>query len=565
MKIRTALLFIAVCALVCGQGLFPPAGASGNATTVNGGSVPASANVISTNGSSQPVAADAHKITVPFTCAAASASGTAYTCTTSPSFTPAANDRITFVADVASTGSATLAVNGATAATIKKQGGSANLVANDLLAAQRVVLIFDGTNWQMQGLLGNVPAGGGITTLTGDVTASGTGSVAATLANIPTNVIMAGSLLATAVAAPATPATGKGSVYVDSTSKNLAVKDDAGVVKHGVQTDTGTANNYISAIADNGAITKSRPSCATLSDSAGGCSMTFPTSAGVLGTNGSAQAIAASAHGLATPLLCTAASASGTAYTCTTSPTFAPASGDAIVFVADVANTGSATLNVNSSSAATIKKQGGNANLIANDLLIGTRSVLVFDGTNWQMQAQTGNAAAGGTAAPTFFLPFASCNAGSASPGWDIPASGGMVAACVTDGTNGTVQGVLQAADAQTAYYTVLLPTAWTTFTAAKLLLSTTDTTSTHTIIFNIAFACTAAGSVDTPAYNTATAFTTVTIAGGAVSGQVYSTSASSFTLTGCAAGKLAHARITRATDTSTDASVSLAGGLVLE
>ena len=106
---------------------------------------------------------------------------------------------------------------------------------------------------------------------TGDVTNSA-GSLAMTLANIPTAVPMAGSLLATAITAPSTPASGKGSVYVDSTSKNISVKDDAGVVKHGVQTDTGTANNYISAISDAGAITKSRPSCSTLSDSTALCS-----------------------------------------------------------------------------------------------------------------------------------------------------------------------------------------------------------------------------------------------------------------------------------------------------
>jgi len=124
----------------------------------------------------------------------------------------------------------------------------------------------------------NKQAGGvAITSLTGDVTATGPGAAAATLVNIPTGTTMAGTILATAISAPSTPAAGKGNIYVDSTSKNIAVKDDAGTVKHGVQTDTGTANNYISAISDAGAITKSRPSCATLSDSASGCS----TAAGV--------------------------------------------------------------------------------------------------------------------------------------------------------------------------------------------------------------------------------------------------------------------------------------------
>jgi hypothetical protein len=117
-----------------------------------------------------------------------------------------------------------------------------------------------------------------------------------------------------------------------------------------------------------------------------------PTSAPVLGSNALKQLISASAHGVSTPLACAAASASGTAYTCTTSPTFVPADGDSILFEADVANTGAATLNVNASSAAPIKKQGGGAALVANDILAGQDTVLIFDGTNWQMQGQTGNA-----------------------------------------------------------------------------------------------------------------------------------------------------------------------------
>ncbi len=94
--------------------------------------------------------------------------------------------------------------------------------------------------------------------LTGDVTTAGT--VAATLANIPNDVPMAGDLLATAIAAPSTPASGKGRVYVDSTSKNLAVKDDAGVVKHGVRTLASSAGLFVNAIDDDGTVHTSTPS-----------------------------------------------------------------------------------------------------------------------------------------------------------------------------------------------------------------------------------------------------------------------------------------------------------------
>ncbi len=85
-----------------------------------------------------------------------------------------------------------------------------------------------------------------MTALTGGVTAVGPGSAAATVHTLP--------LDATAVVAPSTPASGKGAVYVDSTSKNLAVKDDAGVVKHGIQTFA-TATSVITAINDAGLAT----------------------------------------------------------------------------------------------------------------------------------------------------------------------------------------------------------------------------------------------------------------------------------------------------------------------
>ena len=104
-------------------------------------------------------------------------------------------------------------------------------------------------------------------TLTGDVTGSGTGSFTATLANVPSATPHAGSNLHTAIAAPGTPAAGKGLVYVDSTSKNLAVKNDAGTVNHGVQTKAAVASNWIRSIADDGSSTASQPAFSDVSGS----------------------------------------------------------------------------------------------------------------------------------------------------------------------------------------------------------------------------------------------------------------------------------------------------------
>lgn len=101
-----------------------------------------------------------------------------------------------------------------------------------------------------------------------------------TLANLATAQTMQNKVLGsgttltqalpvTAVAAPSTPAAGIGNVYVDSGSKNIAVKDDAGVVKHGIQDVSCSAGDFVSAVSAAGAGT-----CGTPSGSGGASSTT---------------------------------------------------------------------------------------------------------------------------------------------------------------------------------------------------------------------------------------------------------------------------------------------------
>lgn len=97
-------------------------------------------------------------------------------------------------------------------------------------------------------------AGNYITALTGNVTATGPGSAAATLVSIPSGVSQLGYLAITAIAAPATPGAGICRGYVDITSKNLACKNDAGIVNHGVQTQAAVTGQYLQAIDDTGTV-----------------------------------------------------------------------------------------------------------------------------------------------------------------------------------------------------------------------------------------------------------------------------------------------------------------------
>jgi len=59
----------------------------------------------------------------------------------------------------------------------------------------------------------------------------------------------------TNMAAPASPTSGKTRFYVDSTSKNMAVKNDAGTVNHGIQTHAAVAGQSITGINDDGTVT----------------------------------------------------------------------------------------------------------------------------------------------------------------------------------------------------------------------------------------------------------------------------------------------------------------------
>jgi|GEM_PF-2221508 hypothetical protein len=106
----------------------------------------------------------------------------------------------------------------------------------------------------------------------------------------------------------------------------------------------------------------------------------------------------ATAHDLVGPLAC-AGSGTGTAQTCTTSPTFVPAAGDSILLTASTPNTGDVTVNANSSSPYHVRKWQGASVLAANDLL-AIPVALTFDGTYWEIQA-VGNAPALSGAATT--------------------------------------------------------------------------------------------------------------------------------------------------------------------
>ena len=182
-------------------------------------------------------------------------------------------------------------------------------------------------------------------------------------------------------------------------------KNASGTIGTTVVANSLASHNFVNAVSAAGVVSGARPVCADLSDSAGGCSMSttaggdlsgtlpsptvvkinggsVPVSAAVLGSNGSSQPVAATSHGVAGPLQCSDTSASSTAQSCTTTPSFTPAKGDVIVYYTTTQNTGGLSENVNASGAANVLKWQGTA-LSAGDIKANEPVVEVFDGTNW--------------------------------------------------------------------------------------------------------------------------------------------------------------------------------------
>jgi hypothetical protein len=84
------------------------------------------------------------------------------------------------------------------------------------------------------------------------------------------------------------------------------------------------------------------------------------------------------------------ATGSSNAYAVSTPALAAYTAGNVFAFKANFSNTGSATLNVNSLGAKTIKKNDGATNLSANDIINGQIVIVRYDGTNLQMLSPVG-------------------------------------------------------------------------------------------------------------------------------------------------------------------------------
>jgi hypothetical protein len=169
--------------------------------------------------------------------------------------TPATADNSTTIATTALVANKIAAI-GAPVTSVFGRSGTVVAAANDYSFAQ------------LSGSVGatQMPA------LTGAVTMPA-GSTVTTLASISNDVAMAGDLLATNIAAPATPGAGSTRIYVDQTQKILSAKNDAGTISSTVVPSSGSAGQFATGIGANGVVSYATPAAPNFSALSGTASM----------------------------------------------------------------------------------------------------------------------------------------------------------------------------------------------------------------------------------------------------------------------------------------------------
>ena len=134
-------------------------------------------------------------------------------------------------------------------------------------------------------------------------------------------------------------------------------------------------------------------------------------------------------------LSCADTSASGTAQSCTTSPTFAPAANSCVMYTTTMANSGTGlTLNVNSLGAKSVAKWLGTTTLAAGDVAANSPQLACYNGTVWNLST-IGNAPSGGGGSITF----PQTVAGTVNSGGLVYASSGTQISVSAAGTAGQV------------------------------------------------------------------------------------------------------------------------------
>ncbi len=156
---------------------------------------------------------------------------------------------------------------------------------------------------------------------------------------------------------------------------------------------------------------------------------------------------------------------------------YAAIQGKEVMIKFNTSNTGTATLNLNTLGATTIMKltSGITTTLADNDIRAGMWGIVVYDGTNFQLISQLGNASGGGGGSAAF----ADITTGSNTTAAMTVGTGASIA---VSGTGTVTSNVLSSPTFGTTPGTVAIANAGTTGTTVKKLAKLTGAPSTAVI-----------------------------------------------------------------------------------
>lgn len=274
---------------------------------------------------------------------------------------------------------------------------------------------------------------------------------------------------------------------------------------------------------------------------------------------------------------CASSSAANT-YTCSLARTItAYQDGQEFLIRFTNGNTGSATLNINSVGAITLKKISGGAiaNLASGDIVANATYRIAYrsTGTEFHLLGAAGAAGATGATGPTGVtgtagvtgptgptgptgtltietsLPAAGCDGSTPGTGWNLPASNAPSKVCIA-GTN-TLNAALQfdAATDESIQTSMRLGAAWTG--AIDAIIRWRAAATTGDVVWGIQTACVATGESGDPSFNTAS--TTTSTANGTTLRHTDTSTIASISITGCAAGETLFVRVYRDADAGGD------------
>jgi hypothetical protein len=174
--------------------------------------------------------------------------------------------KLTYNVSTGTLGAPAFATTGTASGSIALSGSSSGTATITVGAAAGSPTITLGTNSGTPVVTASSPLG--ITTATGNITCATCTTSAASLTS-GQGLFGSGTQgmadLATEIAAPGTPAAGKGVTWADSTDHRLHDKNPSGTIGTTVVADAGSSNNFLTAISAAGVISKAQPSYSNLS------------------------------------------------------------------------------------------------------------------------------------------------------------------------------------------------------------------------------------------------------------------------------------------------------------